>query len=146
MAKLGRLVERRMAGILIDYDLTTGQYITLAQIRVCPRASRAELASNLQITPQAVGGLTEQLVRKGVIIKASNGAGYPVEFTISAEGSELLERATPAIETLTEQMMQYFLPNLASLFNGASRHLLVRLSGAQTSSLPKSNGDEVAIR
>jgi DNA-binding MarR family transcriptional regulator len=107
--------------------VSASQFIALLRIAGCPGISRAELARRLQISPQAVGGLTGQLIDKGLIERARSDRGLAVAFTVTEQGARVIDEAIPAIDGLGEEMLRFFRPNLAAAMDGALRHLLDRL-------------------
>lgn len=128
IVELGRLVERRMHRAMSDHGVTAGQFMALEHIGGCPGISRADLARGLQISPQAAGGLTTQLLEMALIARTDARPGMPVEFFATGAGLLLLEDATETLESITQEILQCFRPNLAAAMDGGVRHLLTRLS------------------
>jgi DNA-binding MarR family transcriptional regulator len=128
IVELGRLVERRMHRALSDHGVTAGQFMALEHIGGCPGISRADLARGLQVSPQAVGGLTTQLLEMGLIARTETRPGLPVEFFATEAGLAMIEEATEALESITQEILGCFRPNLAAAMDGGVRHLLSRLS------------------
>ena len=128
IVELGRLVERRMHRAVSDHGVTAGQFMALVHIGECPGISRADLARGLQISPQAVGGLTTQLLEMALIARTASRPGLPVEFFATESGLVLLEEAAETLENITQEILQCFRPNLAAAMDGGVRHLLTRLS------------------
>jgi DNA-binding MarR family transcriptional regulator len=126
--ELGRLLERRINRALNERNVTAGQFIALVHLARCPGMSRAELAREIQVTPQAIGALAAQLLEKGLVSKVASGPGHPHAFTLTDDGCQLIDELMPAMECITEEMLRYFRPNLATAIDGALRHLLMRLS------------------
>jgi DNA-binding MarR family transcriptional regulator len=127
IAKLGRLLERRIQRGLADHDISASQFVALGYIAMHPGISRADLARGIQITPQAAGGLTAQLAGKDLIVRTPSLPGLPTAFTPTETGVRLLHAAEPALQALTREMLQLFAPNLAAVMNRAPRHLLTKL-------------------
>ncbi|HEY0692329.1 MAG TPA: MarR family transcriptional regulator [Kribbella sp.] len=107
--------------------MTAGQFMALSHIGGRPGISRAELARELQITPQAAGGLTTQLLDMALITKTEPGPGLPVECFATDAGMLLLKEATETLELITQEILQCFRPNLAAAMDGGVRHLLAKL-------------------
>jgi DNA-binding MarR family transcriptional regulator len=127
--ELGRLVERRLQRELAAMNLTTGQYMALSAISTTYRPSRADLARALQVTPQAAGGLANQLIDKGLINRTeAAGPGAPIAFTVTVTGQDLLDRCALLADNIRNDMLSYFRPNLAGALDGAARHLVSRMS------------------
>lgn len=128
VVELGRLLERRINRALDERNVTAGQFIALAHLARCPGMSRAELAREIQVTPQAIGGLATQLLEKGLVTRTASGPGHPHSFTLTDEGCQLIDELMPVMDAITQEMLCYFRPNLATAIDGALRHLLMRLS------------------
>lgn len=128
IVELGRLVERRMHRALSEHGVTAGQYMALVHIERCPGISRADLARGLQLSPQAAGGLTTQLLGMALIARTEARPGLAVEFFATEAGLNLLSDAGETLETITEEILRCFRPNLAAAMDGGVRHLLARLS------------------
>jgi DNA-binding MarR family transcriptional regulator len=128
IVELGRLVERRMHRGLSEHGVTAGQFMALVHIGGRPGISRADLARGVQLSPQAAGGLTAQLLELGLIDRTPSRPGLPVEFFATDAGLRLLEEAGETLESITQEILQCFRPNLAAAMDGGVRHLLARLS------------------
>lgn len=128
VVELGRLIERRISRVLDEWDLTAGQFIALLHLARCPGISRAELAREIQVTPQAIGGLAAHLLERGLVSRGVSGPGRPHAFALTDDGCQLIDELMPLMECITEEMLRCFRPNLATAFDGALRHLLTRLS------------------
>lgn len=127
VVELGRLIERRMHQVVRPSGVSASQYMVLLRVAGAPGISRADLARRLQISPQAVGGLTSQLIDKGLIARARSERGLAVAFTLTDEGFAVLESAKPDVDDLVQDMLRFFRPNLALAMDGGLRHLLDRL-------------------
>jgi DNA-binding MarR family transcriptional regulator len=128
LTKLGRLLERRMQRVVSEYGVSANQFIALVHIGRNPGISRADLARGLQVTPQAIGGLTAQLVQKGLIARTTAQPGLPLEYTLTDAGADVLDNAAPAVQLLTREMLRWLRTDLAMAMDGAHRHLLSKLS------------------
>jgi DNA-binding MarR family transcriptional regulator len=128
IVELGRLVERRMHRALSYHGVTAGQLMALVHIGGCPGISRADLARRLQISPQAAGGLTTQLLEMVLIARTESRPGLAVEFFATDTGLRLLDETAEILENITQEILQCFRPNLAAAMDGGVRHLLARLS------------------
>lgn len=125
--ELGRLIERRMHQAVRRSGVSASQYLVLLRVADEPRISRADLARRLQLSPQAVGGLTGQLADKGLLQRGRSDRGQAVAFTLTDRGSEVLDDAAPEVDDLVADMLRFFRPNLAVAMDGGLRHLLDRL-------------------
>jgi DNA-binding MarR family transcriptional regulator len=128
LTKLGRLLERRMQQVVAEHGVSAGQFIALVHVGRNPGISRADLARGLQVSPQAVGGLTAQLVEKGLVGRTDAHPGLPIEFTLTDAGADVLDAAAPAVQEITQDMLGLLRTDLAMAMDGAHRHLLVKLS------------------
>lgn len=128
IVELGRLLERRIHRAVSAHGVTAGQYMALTHIGGRPGISRADLARELQITPQAAGGLTTQLLGLALIVKTERSPGLAVECFATDAGLLLLEEADQTLQQITQEILQCFHPNLAAAMDGGIRHLLTRLS------------------
>jgi DNA-binding MarR family transcriptional regulator len=126
--ELGRLLERRMYDALRPQGITASQFMALARIVTHPGISRANLARGLQITPQATGGITAQLVAKGLVHQPPPvEPGLPTAFTATDEGRRVFAATEPDMASLGREMLGFFRPNLANAMDGGLRHLRKRL-------------------
>jgi DNA-binding MarR family transcriptional regulator len=125
--ELGRLLERHLHHGLAAHDVTAGQLMVLTSIATTAKSSRADLARRLQITPQAVGGITSQLAGRGLISRTPAPPGLPIDLALTAEGLDLLDGALPVVQALAQDMLKFFKPNLAGALDGALRHIMVKL-------------------
>jgi DNA-binding MarR family transcriptional regulator len=118
-----------MDRVLAPYGLTASQFMTLSQIMSHPGINRANLARSLQITPQAVGGLSAGLESKGLLHRQSAQRGKPLALTLTPAGRQALAHAAPAVETLAlEMLLRCIRPEGITKLDGAFRHTLTRLS------------------
>lgn len=127
LIELGRLLERRLQSEVVRYGVTANQFMALIRIANTPGLSRSDLARGLQVTPQAVGVLAGQLLDKGLISRTVNRPGLPMELALTEAGYEIIKLSRKNLETLSQEILRFFRPNLAAALDGAFRHLLVRL-------------------
>jgi DNA-binding MarR family transcriptional regulator len=127
--ELGRLLDRQLGHALTPYDLSVGQFMALDHIMSCPGINRASLARRLQITPQAAGGLSRQLVEKGLLHREAAERGLPIALTVTEAGRRRHSEAAPAVEALSMNLLlRCVRPGAVSQMDGAFRHVLTRLS------------------
>lgn len=127
--KLGRLLERNMQELLVPFGVTAGQYLALTHIMDSPGVSRAELARALQVTPQAVSGLTSQLAEKGLVERTDLRPGHPLELSLTATGLETVRSIAPVADKMArELLLRCFRVDAAKSVDGAFRHVLRRLA------------------
>lgn len=132
MAKLGRLVERRISSALVGEGVGASQFIALMYLESRPNSSRSELARGIQISPQAAGGLVDRLCAKGLVVRTHSQSGSPMELQVTDDGCQLVERARPIVAGLNQEMLELFKPSHAAFLEAAPRHLLRRLSPEQS--------------
>jgi DNA-binding MarR family transcriptional regulator len=127
--ELGRLLDRQLGHALTQYDLSVGQFMALDHITSNPGINRASLARRLQITPQAAGGLSRQLVEKGLLHRETAERGLPIALTVTVAGRRKHSEAAPAVEALSMNLLlRCVRPGAVSQMDGAFRHVLIRLS------------------
>lgn len=130
--ELGRLLDRQLGHALTPFDLSVGQFMALDHIMSSPGINRASLARRLQITPQAAGGLSRQLVEKGLLHREAAERGLPIALTVTDTGRRRHAEAAPAVEALSMSLLlRCVRPGAVSQMDGAFRHVLVRLSDMQ---------------
>ena len=100
--ELGRLLERRLHSDVIGHDVTANQFMALIRIANSPGISRADLARGLQITPQAVGVLTGQLLNKKLICRTVSRPGLPIELTLADAGYQILKSTRGKLDDITQ--------------------------------------------
>ncbi|HTK66146.1 MAG TPA: MarR family transcriptional regulator [Pseudonocardia sp.] len=127
--ELGRLLDRQLGQALTPFDLSVGQFMALDHIMNSPGINRASLARRLQITPQAAGGLSRQLVEKGLLHREVAERGLPIALTVTEAGRRKHADAAPAVEALsTNLLLRCVRPGAVAQMDGAFRHVLIRLS------------------
>jgi DNA-binding MarR family transcriptional regulator len=128
LAKLGRLVERRIHSAVNEIGVGASQFIAMAYIGSCPGASRADLARGTQTSPQAAGGLINRLGAKGWITRTTPPSGGPMELRLTNSGRDMLERCDAMIADISGEVLEMFKPSHAAFFDGATRGLIGKLS------------------
>jgi DNA-binding MarR family transcriptional regulator len=114
---------------LSGHGITVGQFMTLNHIMRRPGVNRAELARELQITPQAVGGLITQLVHTGLVARTTARPGRPIALTVTPAGTQRLAEAAPTLDALTrELLLRCVRADRVAALDGAFRHVFSRLS------------------
>jgi DNA-binding MarR family transcriptional regulator len=138
VAKLGRLVERRMQVVLAEQEISAGQFMALSHLASHPGINRAELARALQVTPQAVSGLVGQLADRGLLDRTASRPGHSLELRLTLAGEETVRQAEALVDALSRQLLaQCVRPDAVASMDGAFRHVLTRLTPANG---PGSNG------
>jgi DNA-binding MarR family transcriptional regulator len=128
VVKLGRLLDRRMQETLDPLGLTAGQYLALADVARRPGISRADLARDLQLTPQAVGGLVDTLATRGLLTRTRHEPGHPIELDLTASGLRTVEQAHTEVHRLSRHLLgQCVRPESVPSVENAFRRILDRL-------------------
>jgi len=129
VAKLGRLVERRMQAVLAEQEITAGQFMALSHLASHPGINRADLARALQVTPQAVSGLVGQLADRGLLDRTASRPGHSIELRLTLAGEETVRQAEALVDALSRQLLaQCVRPESVASMDGAFRHVLNRLT------------------
>jgi DNA-binding MarR family transcriptional regulator len=103
--------------------------MTLNHIMCRPGVNRAELARELQITPQAVGGLVTQLVDIGLVTRATAGPGLPIALAVTRTGRQRLAETAPTVDALARDLLlRCVRADRAGTLDGAFRHVFTRLN------------------
>jgi DNA-binding MarR family transcriptional regulator len=118
-----------MDRVLDPYGLTASQFMTLNHVMSHPEISRSDLARELQVTPQAVGGLSARLGDEGLLHRRTAQRGLPIALTLSPAGRQVLAHAAPAIVILAlDLLLRCVKPEGVARLDGAFRHVLTRLN------------------
>jgi DNA-binding MarR family transcriptional regulator len=135
------LLELRLDKALRAVGISMRQFHTLSVIASDPGVSRAELAKQLQISPQAAGGLTLRLAAAGLIERPTLRSGVPTPHRLTDAGIRRLQDATSviaagergAVQSLPEASLSSIRDGLralvAILYAGDSGHLFSTESG-----------------
>jgi DNA-binding MarR family transcriptional regulator len=100
--------ERTVAGALYDglrdLELTPSQYAVLQALVRLRRASSAELARALYVTPQAMTGLVASLERQRYIERRPRSSSRVIEAAATDLGREVLRQATARVERIDRDL------------------------------------------
>lgn len=128
MAKLGHWFERQMHKSLSPYGLSSGQFIALSRVASRSGVSRADLARDLQVSPQAAGVLTSQLIEKGLLARTTSRRGFATAYFLTAEGLATVREATIEMDILGRRvLLQCFSPRGVRQVDAAMRHVLTKI-------------------
>lgn len=119
--KLGRQIERRLQRALKGSGINATQLAALLDIARRPGISRAALARELQVTPQAVARVTAHLLDDGLIIRTIETPGRPTQFNVTPRGFRLIQQAAPALASAHRDLLGPFLPKTAEAVEVALR-------------------------
>jgi DNA-binding MarR family transcriptional regulator len=116
-----------MNDLLRGRGISAAHVIALCALDARPGSSRADLARDMQVTPQAAGGIAEKLVERGLVTRTESGDGRSIELSLTESGRRLTDEVRPALERLRQDVLRLFRPEAAAFIDGAPRHLLNRL-------------------
>jgi DNA-binding MarR family transcriptional regulator len=102
LVTLGHLLELRLDRALRPEGLTARQFCVLRAIAETSNVSRASLARELHISPQAVGELTRRLAAAGLVERPEADPGRATAVHLTPNGTDCLKRSR-AIVAETEQ-------------------------------------------
>lgn len=89
------------------YDLTPVQYAALAAVETNPGLDQVTLAGLIAYDRTTIGGVVDRLVRKGLVARHVSGKDRRArELAITAEGRDVLEKVTPAVEAAQAMMLK----------------------------------------
>ncbi|HZS19994.1 MAG TPA: MarR family winged helix-turn-helix transcriptional regulator [Pseudonocardiaceae bacterium] len=122
--KVGRHVERQLHRSLTECGLNMNNIIALLEIARWPGISRAGLARALQVTPQAIHGTTSHLIEEKLITRSEYVPGFPVEFSVSKAGIEVIPEMNHALKSMHLEIVSRFPPRSAVEIAGTLQRLL----------------------
>ncbi|HTK60951.1 MAG TPA: MarR family transcriptional regulator [Pseudonocardia sp.] len=99
---LGHILELRLDRALRPEGLTARQFCVLRAIADTANVSRASLARELHISPQAVGELTRRLAASGLVERPEADPGRATAVRLTPSGTDCLKRSR-AIVAETER-------------------------------------------
>ena len=102
LVTLGHLLELRLDRVLRPEGLTARQFCVLRAISEASNVSRASLARELHISPQAVGELTRRLAAAGLAERPEADPGRATAVRLTPNGTDCLKRSR-AIVSETER-------------------------------------------
>src|SRR5215212_5214669 len=108
-----------MESALRAHGLTGAQYAALSVLAREPGMSGADLARVCNTTPQAMNGVLATLERDGLVARRAHPThGRIRQVTLTDEGEQRLEAATPAVRGLEEAIEEDFAPNQLAAIKG----------------------------
>lgn len=122
LVTLGHLLELRLDRVLRSEGLTARQFCVLRAIAETSNVSRASLARELHISPQAVGELTRRLAAAGLVERPEADPGRATAVRLTLNGIDCLKRSR-AIVADTER------ETVALLDQGTADGLLAGVRG-----------------
>jgi DNA-binding MarR family transcriptional regulator len=128
---LGYLLYRLMSALrpavtaeLAPLGLVLPEFVCLRMLSMAPGRSNAELARNMNVSPQAMNNVLRGLQDRGIVARpatVSSGRALPAELT--AKGKTLLRRAEAAVRAADERV-------LANLTTAQRREIKLLLAAA----------------
>jgi DNA-binding MarR family transcriptional regulator len=110
---LGYLLYRLMSALrpavtaeLAPLGLVLPEFVCLRILSMAPGRSNAELARNMNVSPQAMNNVLRALQDRGIVARpatVSSGRALPAELT--AKGKTLLGRAEAAVRVADERVL-----------------------------------------
>src|ERR1700757_963030 len=110
---LGYLLYRLMSALrpavtaeLQPLGLVLPEFVCLRMLSMAPGRSNAELARNMNVSPQAMNNVLRGLQDRGIVARpatVSSGRALPAELT--AKGKTLLRRAEAAVRAADERVL-----------------------------------------
>jgi len=110
---LGYLLYRLMSALrpavtaeLAPLGLVLPEFVCLRILSMAPGRSNAELARNMNVSPQAMNNVLRGLQDRGIVARpatVSSGRALPTELT--AKGKTLLSRAEAAVHLADERVL-----------------------------------------
>jgi DNA-binding MarR family transcriptional regulator len=97
-------LQQRMDSELRVLGLSSRAFVALCTIRDNPGLSRAALARELGIAPQAVGAMAARLVAAGLAKSSPLDPGNPTYYQLTQAGLDSLERARDRVAELERQV------------------------------------------
>ena len=122
--KLGRRLERQLQHGLNGLGLSASQLVAMIDIARHPGISRADLSRELRITPQAIAGITGNLLGMKLIARTKHVPGRPTAFSVTRLGAQMLRQATPALKAVHGDLLASLQPTTASTVDVTVRQLL----------------------
>jgi len=132
LARGHQIVLGRINHALGEHDLTFSRYEALALLSFARNESMgmARMGERLQVHPTSVTSTIDRLERDGLVSRAPNPDDRRATLaTLTAEGKELLDKATASLEAIRWGMGDITDTKLTGLTNGLSH---IRASAGDT--------------
>ncbi|MCU1632429.1 MAG: hypothetical protein JWM61_1081 [Micrococcaceae bacterium] len=125
LIRASRKLERALADVLADYELTPTQFSVLAQLDGAPYLTQADLARTTFERPQSMGTLLKGLEGRHLIARAPERArGNRQPFELTNHGRVLLSSARPAATSANDFRRYGLSPLDANLLNTTLQSIL----------------------
>jgi DNA-binding MarR family transcriptional regulator len=110
---LGYLLYRLMSALrpavtaeLAPLGLALGEFVCLRVLSIAPGRSNAELARDMNVSPQAMNNVLRALQDRGIVARpatVSSGRALPAQLT--AKGRAVLKRAEAAVQVAEDRVL-----------------------------------------
>jgi len=127
LVTLGHLLELRLDRVLRPEGLTARQFCVLRAISDAPNVSRASLARELHISPQAVGELTRRLAAAGLVERPEADPGRATAVRLTPAGTDCLKRSRAIVAETEHETVAMIDPDTVDGLLAGVRELLEAL-------------------
>lgn len=126
-------IRALMDDALRPFGLTTLQYTALSVLQTRGATSSAQLARRAFLRPQTMHEMVLTLEKRGYLRREADPANKRVLLaTLTADGRELLERCSPAIEELESALVDELPPAEREAFRAGLKHGISALTALAT--------------
>ena len=130
LARLSRVVQRLLEGLLISYGLTLPQYSTLAVLIRRPGLSNAQLARRAYITAQSMQEVLRTLENKGLVRRIPAPENQRIlRASLTPSGTRLTIKAERDASAVEDGMLAGLTPSERAQFVKSLQKCVVRLGG-----------------
>jgi DNA-binding MarR family transcriptional regulator len=127
IARLDRVLRRRLTAAVEPAGLTLPAYTALSVLRVQDGLSNAQLARRSLVTPQSMSEVLTLLVDQGYVRRrAEPGHGRIIRTELTKAGSRALERCDRAVDDVEQEILSDLDAEEATNL----RHVLIRCGRA----------------
>lgn len=106
IARLDRVLRRRLSAAVEPIGLTLPAYTTLSVLRVQDGLSNAQLARRSLVTPQSMSEVLTLLVDQGFVRRrAKPGHGRIIRTELTKAGRRALERCDRAVDDVEQELL-----------------------------------------
>jgi DNA-binding MarR family transcriptional regulator len=125
LIRASRKLERALADVLTDYELTPIQFSVLAQLDNAPCLAQADLARITFERPQSMAALLKGLEHRQLIVRSAVRARANRQpFELTNRGRALLSSARPAVKSTSDPRRYGLSPLETTLLNSTLQSIL----------------------
>lgn len=125
LIRASRKLERALADLLSDYDLTPAQLTVLTQLKDSASLTQADLARTTYERPQSMATLLKGLENRHLIMRSpARARANRQPFELTNGGRELLSSARPAVESANDLRRYGLSSHEATLLNSTLQLIL----------------------